>query len=92
MFVTFHLSISFVVDADLRSVWGLLPGFGSHCTVRDLRMFWKIADWTQSATDDPGFCSFFHETSGFSTNEGVYPPVYSEYVEGSLSLLMLMCV
>ena len=24
--------------------------------------------------------------------EGVYPPVYSEYVEGSQSLHMLMCV
>ena len=35
MFLIFHLSISFVVDADLRSVWGLLPGFGSHGTVRD---------------------------------------------------------
>ena len=23
----------FIVDADLRSVWGLLPGFGSQCTV-----------------------------------------------------------
>ena len=35
MLVTFHLSISFVVDADLRSMCGLLPGFGSHCTVCD---------------------------------------------------------
>ena len=29
---------------------------------------------------------------GFSTNEGVYPPVYSEYVEGSRSSHMLMYV
>ena len=72
---------------------GHLPGFGSHGTVRDfLQMFWKIAVWRQSATDDPGFCSSFHETPGFSTNEGVYPPVYSEYVEGSQSSRMLMCV
>ena len=58
MFITFHLSISFVVDADLRSdaCMGHLPGFGSHATVREfLGMFWKIAVWTQSATDDPGF-------------------------------------
>ena len=58
MFITFHLSISFVGDADLRSVWGLLPGFGSALYgAQFLQMFWKITVWTQSATDDPEFVS-----------------------------------
>ena len=56
MFITFHLSISFVIDADLRSdacgtpPWIWFAWYGA----RFPRMFWKIAVWTQSATDNPG--------------------------------------
>ena len=34
-------------------------------------MFWKIAVWTQSATDDPGFYSSFHETSDSPPMKGI---------------------
>ena len=48
------------------------------------RMFWKIAVWTQSATDDPELTfSLLPRDIRFSTKEGVYPLVYSEYVEDS---------
>ena len=62
MFITFHLSIYFVVDLTSNAcgtppwIWFALHG------VRFSRMFWKIAVWTQSATDDPGFHSSFHKT------------------------------
>ena len=52
--------------------------------VRFSRMFWKIAVWTQSATDDSGFAPLLPRDIRFSTNEGVnYWLVSSEYVEGS---------
>ena len=61
MFVTFTYLFLFVVDidADLKSVcvgtspwiWFALVG------AQFSRMFWKIAVWTQSATDDPDFVS-----------------------------------
>ena len=56
MFITFHLSISFVVDVDLRSdVYGPLPWIRfAWYGVRFLQMFWKITVGTQSATDNPG--------------------------------------
>ena len=53
----FHLSISFV---DLRSVrvdFSLDLVRIARYDTRFFRMFWKIAVWTQSATDDPGFVS-----------------------------------
>ena len=74
MFITFHLSISFVVDADLRSdVYETLPWIRfAWYSARFPRMFWKIAVWTQSATDDPGFVPLLlPQDIGFSTNEGV---------------------
>ena len=56
MFITFHLSISFVVDVDLRSdACGTSPWIWfAWYSARILQMFWKIAVWMQSATDDPG--------------------------------------
>ena len=67
MFVTFTYLFLFVVDTDLRSVCvGTSPWiwFALHGT-RFSRMFWKIAVWTQSATDDPKLNLFFlfHGTS-----------------------------
>ena len=76
MFITFHLSISFVVNVDLRSnVYGTPPWiwFAWH-SVRFPQMFWKIPVWTQSATDNPGFVPLLPRDIGFSTNEGVHPP------------------
>ena len=59
-------------------IWFTLHG------MRFLQMFWKIAVWTQSATDDPELNLFLLPWDiRFSTNEGVYPPVYSKYTEGS---------
>ena len=76
MFITFHLSISFVVDADLRSdVYGTLPWIRfAWYSAQFPQMFWKIAVWMQSATDDPGFVPLLPQDTGFSTNEGVHPP------------------
>ena len=57
MFVTFTYLFLFVVDVDLRSMCvGTSPWiwFALHGT-RFSRMFWKIAVWMQSATDDPEF-------------------------------------
>ena len=65
MFITFHLSIYFVVDVDLRSdtcgtpPWIWFAWYGAQF----LQIFGKIAAWMQSATDDPGFCSSFHRIS-----------------------------
>ena len=75
MFITFHLSISFVVDADLRSdAYGTLPWIRfAWYGARFSRMFWKIAVWMKSATDDPGFVPLLPWDIGFSTNEGVDP-------------------
>ena len=50
------------------------------------RMFWKIAVWMQSATDDPEefvSVSLLPRDIRFSTNEGVNLLMYSEYAEGS---------
>ena len=87
MFVTFTYLFLFVVDADLRSVCvGTSPWiwFALH-SMRFSQMFWKIAVWMQSATDYPALNLFFllPRDIRFSTNEGVYPPVYSEYTEDS---------
>ena len=94
MFITFHLSIYFVVD--LRSdVYGTPPWIWfAWYSARFPRMFWKITVWTQSATDDPGFCSSFHKTSDCPPWKGYFPllSVYREYVEGSQSSRMLMCM
>ena len=99
MFLTFHLSIFFVVDvdADLRSnVYGTLPWIRfAWYGARFPRMFWKIAIWMQSATDDPGFVPLLPWDIRFSTNKGVKSAcqsVYSEYVEGSQRSRILMCV
>ena len=83
MFVTFHLSISFVVDADLRSVWGLLPGFGTHCTVRNFRECFGKSLYGCNLLLMIQNLFLLPRDIRFSTNEGVYPPVYSEYLEGS---------
>ena len=86
MFLTFHLSISFVVDvdADLRSMWGLLPGFGSHCTVRDFcECFGKsLYGGNLLLTIQYLFLSF-HGTSDSPPMKGISTSVYSEYIEGS---------
>ena len=74
MFITFHLSIYFVVDVSLRSdacgtppwIWFTWHG------ARFSRMFWKIVVWMQSATDDPGFCSSFHKTSDSPQMKGLF--------------------
>ena len=92
MFVTFHLSISFVVDADLRSMWGLLPGFGTRCTVCDFRKYFGKSLYGRNLLLMIQHLFLLPRDIRFSTNEGVYLPVYSEYVEGSQSSHMLMCV
>ena len=57
MFIAFHLSISFVVDVDLRSdacgapPWIWFAWYDAQIS----QMFWKIGVWMQSATDDLGF-------------------------------------
>ena len=84
MFVTFTYLFLFVVDADLRSMWGLLPGFGSHCTVRDFReCFGKSLYGRNLLLMIQNLFFLLPRDIRFSTNEGVYPPVYSEYAEGS---------
>ena len=92
MFVTFHLSISFVVDADLRSMWGLLPGFGMHCTVCDFHKCFGKSLYGRNLLLMIQHLFLLPRDIRFSTNEGVYPPVCSEYIEGSQSLRMLMCM
>ena len=64
MFITFtYLFVLFVVDADLRSVWGLLPGFSSHWTVRDFReCFGKLLYGCNLLLMIQN-CSSFHGTS-----------------------------
>ena len=75
---------------------GTPPWIWSACYgARISQMFWKIAVWMQSATDDPGFC-FLLSSHGTSDS----PPmkgfncwlVYSEYIKGSRSSRMLICV
>ena len=90
MFVTFHLSISFVVDADLRSVWGLLPGFGTHCTVHNFCECFGKSLYGRNLLLTIQNLFLLPRDIRFSTNKGVYPPVYSEYTEGSRSSRMLM--
>ena len=74
MFITFHLSISFAVDADLRSnVYGTPPWIWfAWYGVRFLRMFWKIAVCNLLLTIQDLF--LLPWDIGFSTNEGVHPP------------------
>ena len=88
MFIAFHLSISFVVNVDPRSdMCGTPPWIWSACySLRISQMFWKIAVWTQSATDDPGFCFLLssHGTSDSPPMKGFNCRlVYSEYIKGS---------
>ena len=56
MFVTFTY-LFFFVDVDLRSVcvWTLPWIRFALDSTKFSRMFWKIAVWMQSATDDPEF-------------------------------------
>ena len=84
MLVTFHLSISFVVDVDLRSMWGLLPGFGMHCTVRDFReCFGKSLYGRNLLLTIQDLFLFFHGTSDSPPMKGYIPSLYHEYDEGS---------
>ena len=74
-------------------VWGLLPGFGSHCMVRDFReCFGKSLYGRNLLLTIQNLFLLLPRDIRFSTNEGVYLPVYSKYVEGSQSSRMLMCV
>ena len=61
MFVTFTY-LFFFVDVDLRSVCVDFSLDSVHIAwygTRFSQMFWKIAVWTQSATDDPELNLFF---------------------------------
>ena len=76
MFVTFTYLFLLAVDADLRSmcVWTLsldsvrIARYGTWFS----RMFWKIAVWMQSATDDPEFVPSFHGTSDSPPMKGIF--------------------
>ena len=73
MFVTFHLSISFCCRcrSEIR-VWGLLPGFGSHCTVRDFReCFGKTLYGRNLLLTIQNLFLLLPQDIRFSTNEGV---------------------
>ena len=71
---------------------GHFPGFAWY-GARFSRMFWKIAVWMQSATDDPGFVPLLPWDIGFSTNERVnYRLVSSKFVKGFQGSRMLMCM
>ena len=66
MFISFHLSISFVVDVDLRSdACGVPPWIWFLIHMVQCTNFANVLEnrCMQSATDDPGFCSSFHGTS-----------------------------
>ena len=72
---------------------GNLPGFGSHGTVRDFHeCFGKSLYGCNLLLSIQDFIPLLPRDIRFSTNEGVYPLVYSEYVEGSWSSRMLMCM
>ena len=73
MFVTFHLSISFCCRcrSEIR-VWGLLPGFVSHCTVRDFReCFGKSLYGRNLLLTIQNLFLLLPRDIRFSTNEGV---------------------
>ena len=94
MFVTFHLSISFCCRCRSEiHVWGLLHGFGLHCTVHDFReCFGKSLYGRNLLLTIQNLFLLLPRGIRFSTNEGVHPPVYCEYTESSQSLRLLMCV
>ena len=97
MFIAFHLSVSFVVDVDLRSdACGTLPWiqFGSHSMVHDFReCFGKSLYGHNLLLTIQDLFLFFHRTSDSPPMKGFNCRlVYSEYVEGSRSSHMLMCV
>ena len=88
MFVAFHLSISFVVDVDLKpDLWNISLdlGLNLHGTVREFReCFGKSLYGCNLLLPIQDFTFFLlPQDIGFSTNEGVYLPVYSEYIKGS---------
>ena len=62
---------------------GILPGFGSHCTVRDFRECLGKSLYGRNLLLTIQNLFLLPRDIGFSTNEGVYLPVYSEYAEDS---------
>ena len=83
MFITFTYLFLFVVDADLKSVWGLLPRFGSHCTVHNFCECFEKLLYGRNLLLTIQNLFLLPWDIRFSTNEGVYLPVYSEYTEDS---------
>ena len=100
MFITFHLSISFVVDADAdvrsnlygKPPWIQFALYGVH-DVREC--FGKLLYGCNLLLTIQDLFLLLPQDIRFSTNEGVPSAsrsVYREYVEGSLSSSMLMYV
>ena len=84
-FCNFHLSISFCCRCRSEiGVCGLLPGFSSHWTVCDFHeCFEKSLYGRNLLLTIQNLFLLLPRDIRFSTNEGVYPPVYSEYTEDS---------
>ena len=83
MFITFTYLFLFIVDADLRSMWELLPGFGSHCMVCDFRECFGKSLYGCNLLLTIQNLFLLPRDIRFSTNEWVYSLVYSKYTEGS---------
>ena len=78
--------------SEIRCVWDTsldlvrMVGYAIFVNVLENRCMDAICYWLS------GILFLLPWDIRFSTNEGVYLPVYSKYVEGSWSLRMLMCV